>query len=960
VSVLLPGEGMATGGFVGRGREVAVLRDLVAGVVAGRGGVVWMEGEPGIGKSALVRAGLAQASELGCAVFAGAGDRLREGLPLGVMLDCLDVSSRSEDRARADIAGLLRGTRSPAGGLARARSPERTSWLPTAVGDPVAMAAEMLCELVDELCTVSPVLVVVDDMQWADEASVVVWQRLAASAGVMPLGLVGVARPVPRPAAVADIRQRVADLGGSVIALGGLSDAEVAELVAGLVGARPGPRLAAMAGQAGGNPLYVRELVDALVRERGVRVATREAEVVPGAAVPTSVSAAIEGRLGFLPAQTLRVLREAALLGEEFTAADLAVVLGCAVRDLAGLIQEAVAVGVLATSGDGLVFRHALIMQAMAEGTPPSLRAGLHREAARALAEAGAAGEKVTAQLRAALALAPDEGLGGWAVGWLTAHAGELVHRAPKTAAGLLEEAVASAADGTDGQVLREHLAEVLFRLDRFEQAAAVAGHLTQTVADPERFGHTAWILAYAQLRAGQAGQAVESARQALAAPALPPRWDARLRAVCALVLARAGQDCEAEEMAQSALEAAERIGDAAAVGAALNTLATSAYRKDDFAGAIRFTDRALAAIGADPETMDLRLALVDNRLSLRSALGHDIEAEARQAIEFAEWVGTPRVNLTRHTLAEWLLETGRWDEALAELAPVFEPGSSASEQQLAACHGLAALIAVSRDDQALIDEHLSVRDVPGFYIPWGADLARARARAAERTGRPAEAVTILAPALDPGTGMGAEVRSDWLGDLVRCALAVGDESTASAAARGCAELARRSPGLPWIAPTALRCRGLEESDPGLLEQAAAGYKELRLRYEQAAALEDLAVTLGARGELARGKAALREAVEVYAGLGADWDIRRADARAREYGIRRRRSGTRRPATGWEALSPAEQKIAFLVAERLSNREIAGRMYLSSHTVRFYLSSIMAKLAVHSRVEVGQEATRHG
>jgi DNA-binding CsgD family transcriptional regulator len=958
---------MGEGGFVGRDREVGVLSDLVAQVAAGRGGVVWVEGEPGIGKSALLRAGLAGASGLGCAVFTGTGDRLREGFPLAAMLDCLDVRMRSADRARAEIARLLRGERAGPAELTRAGpgpGAAGAGWRAQMAGDPVAVAAEVLCELVDELCTVSSVLVAVDDMHWADEASVVVWQRLAASARVMPLGVVGVARPVPRPAVVADARQRVGDLGGTVVALRGLSEAEVGEMLSRLVGAAPGPGLAAMAGQAGGNPLYVRELVEVLVRENGVRVADGVAEVAAETiAVPASLGAAIEGRLGFLSAQALRVLREAALLGEEFTASDLAVVLGCSVRDLAGVIREAVAAGVLAASPGGLVFRHALIVQALAEGMPPSLRAGLHLEAARALAEAGAVADTVAAQLLAALALAPGEGLGGWAAGWLTAHAAELVRRAPKTAAGLLEQAL-TAATGDDRQVLQERLAEVLFRLDRYEQAAAITSELTQLtsdagqVGDAERFGHAAWILAYAVLRMGQPGQALDRARQALDIPALPPRWDGRLRSVCALALVRTRQYDEAGTMAHRALEAAERRGDTLAAGSALHALASLAYRKGDLAGAIQSVQRALSVVGDDPEAMDLRLTLMTNELAMRWALGHDVEAQARQALALAGRADTAREQMIRANLASWLLETGRWDEALAELASVFEPGSGATHRQLAACHGLAALIAVSRDDQAAIDEHLSVRDVPDFYIAWGAALLRARARAAERMGRPAEAVTMLGPALDPGTDMGPDVRIRWLNDLARCALVAGDEGTLDATALRSAELAQRA-DLPWVGPGAERCRGLAERDPAPLERAAAGYQRLRLAYQRAETLEDLAVTFGARGEMVRARAALREAVQVYAGLGGDWDIRRADTRAREHGVHRRRTGARRPAQGWEALNPTERKIAFLVAERLSNREIAARMYLSSHTVRFYLSSIMAKLAVHSRVEVGQQAVRH-
>jgi predicted ATPase len=168
---------------VGRRAEVAALRGLVARAAQGRGGVAWVEGEPGIGKSALVAQGLAEAAGLGCAVFAGAADPLRARFPLGVLLDCLGVDARSAGGERGEIAGLLRGE--GVGGM-----------LPA--GGAVAAAAERVLVLVDRLCAVSPVVLLVDDLQWADEASVSVWHRLAGATAQVPLLAVAVSRPVPR------------------------------------------------------------------------------------------------------------------------------------------------------------------------------------------------------------------------------------------------------------------------------------------------------------------------------------------------------------------------------------------------------------------------------------------------------------------------------------------------------------------------------------------------------------------------------------------------------------------------------------------------------------------------------------------------------------------------------------------------------------------------------------------
>jgi len=84
-----------------------------------------------------------------------------------------------------------------------------------------------------------------------------------------------------------------------------------------------------------------------------------------------------------------------------------------------------------------------------------------------------------------------------------------------------------------------------------------------------------------------------------------------------------------------------------------------------------------------------------------------------------------------------------------------------------------------------------------------------------------------------------------------------------------------------------------------------------------------------------------------------------ADTRLRPYGVRRRRPASRRPATGWAALTPTETKVAYLVGEGLSNPEVGQRLFLSRYTVQVHVGRILAKLQVRSRVEVAMEAARH-
>jgi len=207
--------------------------------------------------------------------------------------------------------------------------------------DVPAMLAEQLLALVTEQCAVQPVVLVVDDLQWADQASIALWGRLARSAARMPLLLAGTMRPVPQREDLLALRRVAGE--ATRLQLAALTEPAVADLVAALAGGRPDENLPRLADGAAGNPLYITELVAALARGSGLTVTEAGAAELTGAPVPGSLSAAIADCLGFVTGSVRDVLRAAALLGAEFAVPDLAIVLGRGVADLIPAVDEACA-----------------------------------------------------------------------------------------------------------------------------------------------------------------------------------------------------------------------------------------------------------------------------------------------------------------------------------------------------------------------------------------------------------------------------------------------------------------------------------------------------------------------------------------------------------------------------------------------------------------------------------------
>ena len=428
--------------MLGRDGELEVLTGLARDAASGRGRLVLIEGEPGIGKTSLLRAFLADATGLLPRAVTGTAEEFDQRLPFATVATCLEPLEASDRRA-AEVLALIRGV---------------------AAEYPVV---ESVLALVEGWCAAGPVAVAVDDLHWADSASVLLLHRLGRVAGQLPLLLVAVRRSGAGGPDTEALARTWLGHGAGQIVLGPLPDAAVNQLVADLAGGRPGPVLRGLVSGAAGNPLYIQELVGGLAQGLRLRSAGREIDVDASndhLGVSPTLGAAIARRLEFLSAGTRELLRVAGLLGSAFAVADVAAVLGRPVTEVLGQVAEATSADVLIALPGRLEFRHPLVRVVLADSLPSSARQALHGQIAQALVTR-AAPERVAEHLLAAgPATAP-------LLGWLADAAGDIVDRAPTLAADLL-------------------------------------GQLLSTVAPPDKISirlRAAW--AQALLRTGQAGQ---------------------------------------------------------------------------------------------------------------------------------------------------------------------------------------------------------------------------------------------------------------------------------------------------------------------------------------------------------------------------------------------------------------------------------------------------------------------
>ena len=937
-------------GIRGRAAEIAVLGDAVDRVVSGRPAVVLIEGEAGIGKTRLLAGVLEDARGRGMQVAAGRAEELERTRPFGLVAAVFGCVRSSPDPRRAAIAALLAthggGERGPI----------------TVTSDPGLRfrAVDAFADLAEELALAGPLVIGVDDLQWADPSSLLTLAALSRRLAYLPVALIGCLRPSPRIPELDRLAGLLLDAGGRILAVRGLTERAVAELVADVVAAVPGPGLLAGISGAAGNPLFVTELLGALAQEGAIKAAGGRAEVAE-VTLPPTLRLTILRRLSFLPGDTLQALRAASILGSSFTVTELSVTMARPALELSVVLAEGIAGRVLEEHGAVIRFRHDLIRDALYEDLPLSVRRGLHREAGRRLAQTGAPALQVAEQLARGAGQGDAE-----AIGWLTRAAREAAARSPDVAADLLERAAGLMAPADPGRdrLLAERASSLMVS-GRNADALAACRSLLDRDLDPQVDGPVRICLGRALLAQGQVRDALQELEQAGSSPAMPGAERAAARAWAGFARMSLGDLDGAAASAEQARSAAAAAADHLTVSVAMTTLARVSESRGHLRDALQITDEAMHLADESPGRLGHRYPIRATRGHILIELGRPEEARSAlgAGMRISEEIGVRwPLLLYQGFLALERFITGEWDDAIAELEASFELADEI-QTVVARAHGILSLISLHRNDLSRAEEAAgaAARDLarwgPGYLTTWA---AWPRALIQEAGGEIGQALATMTGAWDTCARLGLALDYPAVGaDLVRLALASGDIGRARDASAAVTEVAARNE-VPWMTGAALRCRGLIEDDAEVLQAAAVacagGSRPLGL----ALACEDAGAAFARQGRLDRARPLLDQALGIYEQLGAARDLARAEATLREAGIRRGRRGTRgRPQTGWASLTPAEHAVAGLVAEGLTNLQIGERLYISHRTVQTHLAHMFAKLDIATRAQLAADVTRH-
>lgn len=924
-----------------------------------RGSAVVVEGVPGIGKTTLLERGLARPIDRDDGSGYG-----QDGGPLEPLV--LRCTARPSDRIQA-FAALVRalddagqnGFSTHAAEVAPSdritRRSGRSSPLQTVPDERLVLVDGWVSHL-EELAQRRPVLLALDDAQWADDATITVLERLVDSAGRVPITLVVSLRPLPRSRSLDALLIHLEDAGAARLVLEPLDDDEVAALLTERTGRRPAAGLVTHAGHAGGNPYLVVQLLGGLRRDGHLVERGEEIDVDPTLSLPTTARAIhrrVVSRMVGDDERTESLLRVAAAFGGPFRLAEVSAVMGTSETSLVPAVERLLELGVLVDEAPSLRFAHDLLAEAVLSSLSKAGRQALHRDIAAALRRAGAPASRIAQHL-------VDGAEHGdlLAVATIREAAASTVGTSPATASMLLRRALELCPHTT---TLRDEiyadLVDALFWCGDMDDAIAAGNELLTRTLPNTLAARVHETMSRALALAGRPSEAIPHA-VAMATASDRPAWATALTAffrLFTLDLDGALSDARrAVEMADS-----DPWAETLALSVQCFTQIARGYQHD----AARLGAAAVAAADRSPELDAHRLVpSLFHGLALENCSRRaESEGALRRCRALSDELGTVWSTPFEHFAAairHW--GAGDWDEMMAEC----DAGITFGERHgitLAAgfAWALKAGVHLYRRELTEVEHCLDAGDalLAAGGLQYGTDwLVWMRAMLLEARGDETAAVELLRSALELADGLHAGAAVSLFGpDLVRIAVLRG-EVDAARDHLGILEVREAGLDRSNLDARTTRARGLIELRPDLIAAAREQHGRLERPVEQL--LDDEAAVLCA---ILSGRSAdarrllddlLRKSDEMQCPAIGD----RAQRFAAHHQITASRRRAVRAMYGWDALTATERHVVLLVAQGHSNARAAKELGISSRTVESHLYRTFAKLGVANRTELAVAA----
>jgi len=937
--------------LVGRDSFLALVEDRLADAAAGEGRLLFVAGEAGIGKTRLLSAVAQQADASGFAAVRAAAFPGDVQSLAGLLLDLASNLLPARDPVLSELGQSL---------TSRVRA------IADAAGDAHHRRRVLVQDLTDLLVSVepgTPVLMILEDLHWADELSLDVLGRLAGRLAARPILVAGAYRSdelyprLPmRELRARLLSQRLAE----EIRLPRLDLAQTAAMTSALHG-RPAPAqmVQAVHERSDGIPLHIEEFLAAIAEDAP---APQPAAAIQAAAVPDTLGDAVLSRARHLATPTRGVASAAAVIGRSFDFDLLTAVTDAGPHEVAGALRELQDAYLVLPGADEVTFdfRHALIRDTLYADTALPLRRHLHEKVARAAADRGYRGAFISAHFE-------------------QAQRPELAHEYAVAAA---SEAASVSAHGEALELYRRAVRNLPAQLPALDRAGLFAALGDEAAATDD---NTAAAEAYRM-----AHELTASAGDARAAAALVPRMAAaahllgenlpvrvgmlqealgsldgvpgadreRARLGCAMAAAYLMDDRldEAIQHGEASRAESQRIGDdeaASNVAATLGSVLVFAGRMEE--GWRLLEDAIARATGAEQEAEAARgYRMIGSSAS--AVVEYDLaERWLTEGIGYAEKVElwNHRYYMAAH-LAHVQWATGQWQAATQTAEQALADGRGGITTQITAQFVLGYL-ALGRGDWALATDLLGeafgqgdrMAEVQRLSPPlWGlAEAARCQGdydTAIMHCERGCQASADVAD---------AAYVYPYLLTGVRAHLARGDVDAAAAwSGRACAVLtARAIPGtLPAIGHAQgllLLARGEVPAAYEALRAASESWQDRRRFWDGTLARLDLAAAAARARRTGEAAVLIDEVRATAAKTGAAVLVAAADRLSQSF-------GSARPTAPWHPLSEREFEVAQLVAAGLTNRQIADQMVLSPKTISAHITHILTKLGAARRAEI--------